>query len=195
MSREAYHEYFQGYMEVTQTDQKGIERIKRVYVADYHRAEISDAGWKCGKIISFLCWLGAVLLFMISAVKNLPCNTTVYAGVTQSLTALALLLWSFTMGEYLLTGRNLTVSKFRTVHEVLVKRSMAGAICLALCAAAVLAGMMIQRDTEIVNGMSVVTGHLAGAFLCFFAGNLEKRRTYVRIENSAAVPEDSVMIR
>ena len=195
MSREAYHEYFQGYMEVVEQDKKGIERIKRVYVGDYYRAEMSDEEWKRNKFLYLVCWLSAVLLFVISACKNLPCNMTLYAGLTQSLTVLPLLVWSFTVGEYLLSGRNLTIGKFQAVHDAMVKRSMAGAFFLGLCTIAVLAGMIIQRDTEIGKGMGIIFGYLAGALLCFLTGILEKRRVYMRVENPVEVPKDSIMIR
>ena len=195
MSREAYHEYFQGYMEVVEQNKKGIERIKRVYVADYYRAEMSNEEWRRSKVLYLVCCLGAVLLFVISAWQNLPCNKTLYAGLTQSLTVLPLLVWSFTIGEYLLSARNLTIGKFQAVHDAMVKRSMAGTVFLGLCIIAVLAGMILQRDTAIWKEMGVIIGYLAGALLCFLTGILEKRRGYIRVENPVEAPEDSIMIR
>ena len=195
MSREAYHEYFQGHMEVLEKDKRGIERIKRVYVADYYRAKTSDKGWKYGKVFYLICWLGAALLFMISAGKNLPCNLTIYAGLTQALAGLSMLIWSFTMGECLLSERDLTIGKFQAVHDVMVKRSMAGAFFLGLCTVAALVGVIIQRSTDLGKEIGVVIGYLAAALLCLFAGIWEKRRVYVQMKNPVELPEGSIMIR
>ena len=195
MSKEAYHEYFQGYMEVMEEDKKGTERIKRVYVADFYQAELSDREWRCSKVICLICWLAVLPLFVVSARQNLPCNTTLYAGVTQSFTVLPLLLWSFTVGEYLLSKRNLTIGKFPAVHDAMIKRSIACAVFIGLCTAAVVYGMIAGGDTEIGKGVWVIVSYLICIVLCLFTGILENRRVYVRVENQTEVPEDSVMIR
>ncbi len=195
MSRDSYHEYFDGYMELSEVDKKGRERLKRVYIADYYQSVLSEDGWKRMKMLCTGLWMGDIMIYIFASVQNQPCNTADFVDIAQMLCFLPLLLWSFTACEYLVSPRKLTIGKFRSIHEPFIRRAYASAVFEGILAATVLANVAARADLRTTGSLGILFLYAAGALMAAWIGRQEQGQKYNLVENDIQPPENGILIR
>lgn len=180
-----FHKYFEGYSEYTETDSKGKPHIKRVYTGVYHSQLLSDSRRKQVKLIYCLLSVLAVVLFFYSATRGISGSAAVWLSVCEAVTVLGLawMLWS--LFNYVIAGKNMTLDDYRSVSALKKSSRFAAA---ALTASAIVALFFITEN------LACMAAFLAAALFCFGIGFIEKRISYKSFLSDQEAPSQSNQI-
>lgn len=141
--------------------------------------------------MEILTW---ILVYVFAATRNLPCNTAKFMDIAQILCFLPFLLWSYTVCEYLISARNLTIGEFGATHGPMIKRAFACAFFEGLSANIVLVNMLVRNNLRTVDSVGIFMLYAFSALLSVLVGMCEKRQKYIRLENKEQRPEQSILI-
>lgn len=109
-----YQKFFEGYDEITVPKKDGNGyRIRRLYKGEYYRQDLSAGRWIFLKIIYSLLFLISFGIFTNAALSSTPANSVWYVTIFQSLDVI-FYLWSFSvLCSYVVSARNMTISKYK----------------------------------------------------------------------------------
>ncbi|MDO4284398.1 MAG: hypothetical protein Q4C60_03590 [Eubacteriales bacterium] len=142
----AYRNFFEGYEEVAvpRGNGRGV-RIERIYRGSYYVQEGSDHVWLRRKVLCLLLYLASFLCFAAAAWPSYAGNTAAYTVLAQAVAAL-LYLWLFTVVcSYIVSGRRMTVSKYKRAVLPMTNAAAAVSFVLLLTAAMQVVYCVINR--------------------------------------------------
>lgn len=191
----AYHRFFDGWTEVPELDEKGRVHIRRVYIGEYYKAELSDKAWKLRKLWYALLLLAAIGFYILAASLDVSGNTVRYAVFPQvlSLFGLIFLVW-FYIGR-LAAPRILTRGERRDTARNLKTAALIEIWFLGISALCMLIQGILQGEARAL--WSVAAFLIAGA-LVYVVWYLEENTDYEWIANPEkdtegfAIQEESI---
>lgn len=187
----AYHRFFEGYTEITvlNPDGKG-SRIQRIYTGNYYRQDLTKSQRILLRLLYVALYLGAVYLFVSSAVLPLTSNSTWYVVLTQ-VVSIPFLFWILIVFFfYLPAGLDLTIHDYRSSSLSLQKATLYAAISLGLVALATLIFVLLNRPDEPLLELLCAAKYLAGGLLVFVMNRAEKKVNYLIIPSQNKLPGD-----
>jgi len=191
----AYHRFFEGYAEVNIPTKNGKgAQIKRIYIGDYYRQELTKSRRVVFRILFAVLFLFITYLFISSAIIPLKSNTTWYVVLPQA-GSILFLAWAFiALCSYLPSGRDLTIDGYRSSSLALKKATLGVAIGLGLSAIVTLVFMGLNQSNQMMAELLCAGRYLLGGFLALSINRIENRTKYVIIPSEHRPPENGAEI-
>jgi archaellum biogenesis protein FlaJ (TadC family) len=187
----AYHRFFEGYSEITVPEPNGKGyRIQRIYTGNYYRQDLMKSRRTLLRILYVALFLGAVYLFVSSAVLPLASNSTWYVVLPQ-VVSIPFLFWILIAFFYYLPAkRDLTINGYRSSSLALQKATLGAAVSLGIAAFATLVFVQLNLSGEHSGELLCAVKYLAGGLLALSMNRIEKKVNYLIIPSQNKLPVD-----
>lgn len=191
-----YHKYFEGYVERHITDEKGKVRIERIYAGDTYRHKLSTAQWVGLKLLYIAMFLASVVLYVFTISRHMAGYTLWYIKLAQALGVLILLLLLYTVFNYTIAKRNLTIYGYKESSGDLKLRTLFAAVGSALPILAQLVHIAVSFDAATLGDelLSILGCALSSLILLAIRFIEDKVIKYDKIPCTGDVPSDAVSI-
>lgn len=194
-----YHKYFAGYAEYYDVtiDKKGkkVAKLKRLYVSDYYKMDVSDNQWILRRALYVLLFFFSLAIFLLCASRNVPVNMEWYVAIMCFASVITYFLLFFNLFPFLITPRIMKEFEYRSTTEGVVRYSLAGAVANIFEAASALAYLILNYRSFCWSSVFVMIGFVVSAAMLYAINRLELATDYVTVENSAQAPDNSVVIK
>ncbi len=187
-----YHQYFDGYSEYRETDEKGKTRIRRVYTGIYHTAKVSDAARRGIHASYIVLWLLSAGLYFFLSTREVESNVVWYTAVAEALAIFGLVWVLWSLGNYLAAGKNMTQDGFRYT-SALCRASACACAAQLLTAAATIAHAVLGTD-QMGKELLIAAGFAICAVCALGIRLIEQRIPYDSFLSDAKVPDDANQI-
>lgn len=186
----SYHRYFEGFSERKVWDEKKKRfRVERYYSGEYYQAQISDEERKRLKQEFLAGYIGAILLFLIAATRNVPGNASLIT-VIPTLVILVCLIWQISPLVGYLRGPKLLIARQYREKNNFTYLNMGLACAFLACALAHLCCIVLYRSYGNMVQWLVAAAHVLDAILFFRLYSREKQVAYIKVANEAKIPAD-----
>ena len=192
----AYHRFFEGYSEysVMNANGKGTS-IQRIYTGNYYRQDLTRGRRILLRAAYLWLFLGALYLFVSSAIQPLASNSTWFVVLPQAV-SIPLLFWMvIAFITYMPAGRDMTIDDYRSSSLALKKASLFSAISLGATALATLIFMALNPSDQPLAELLCAAKFLAGGLFVFSIDQVERRLHYLVIPSPNKPPEDAYEIK
>ena len=190
----AYHRYFENYAEKEVLSPDGGSTILRVYVGNYYRAELPDHVLRARKRGVGLGYFGILAGFLIGG-RLAKVSAVSWVAIATMPALIAVLFLAFPVFSYLKAPREMEIREYRDSSINLISGSLASAICLAVCFAATLAGVLIFPDFSLTQNLPSLALYFLAMICAFLIFALEKRTVYLELPPRQERPAESSPIR
>lgn len=190
----AYHRYFENYAEKEILSPDGGSTILRVYVGNYYRAELSDHALRVRKRSVGLGYFGILASFLIGGLLA-KVSAVSWVAIATMPALIAVLFLAFPVFSYLTVPREMEIREYRDSSINLISGSLAAAICLAVCFAATLVGVLISPDFSLPQNLTSLVLYFLAMVCAFLIFALEKRTAYRKLPPRQERPAESSPIR
>ncbi len=182
-----YHRYFEGWTEIPETAPSGKVRIKRLYTAEYYKADMSRNQRMAHKAVIGLLALLSVILYVRAALMGLESNMVWYVVVPQVLALCGFIFLVWFLVSKLTSPVLLKIREYREGTKNLKLAGLLQAVFLAITAVNTILHFLLCGG-EVGEVFSAVLFLLAGAAACgIFL--LERKVKYIRVSNENAAME------
>ncbi len=181
-----YHRHFEGYKEYYDTNEKGKEKIKRVYVGNYYRADLSTTKKILLRLGYIALYAFSVFLYLNTALCGSEINLMWYSIIPQALLVPCYVWLGYSMIYYTFTFHDMTIGDFRTCSNGVRKSAFAAFVLYCLWALCVIV-FMLSYPAFGFQGYYLLQVIFGGG-ACFAIAAIENRIPYVTIENTISSP-------
>ncbi len=182
-----YHRYFEDFMEIQKTDEKGKQHIERVYVGQYYSHE-DQKKWKllkCAYAVLYLIALASFFwansLYIMSANYKLI-ELPVFIGTVM------LLFYGCVLISFISRGKEMTIWEYKSGPRRVVSISKWCVIVLLVKILASLIFMVIVRGWELKGELMNIAGVLVSALAIGAINRIESKQHYNARTSEAAMP-------
>lgn len=189
----AYHRHFEGYAEVEDANEKGKTIIRRVYVGNYYRLDLSQKK----RVLLRLAYLGLLLLigssFGLAASRPVGANSTWYLAIAQMLTLCSLGATAISLLAHCTAPREMTIGDWKASSKKLRRNALLSALLLELTAFLTGGYLLFTRENWAVHLLCIGL-YAAAGLLAVLLNRLEANAPYAIRSSQAQMPEDSAYI-
>lgn len=190
----SYHRYFENYAEKEVLKPGGGYEIRRVYVGNYYKADLTDSENRRNKLAIFILCLFTLTGYFAGGLLSAVSATAVVAIATMP-ALIADLFLAVSVFYRLVAPREMEIRQYRDSSQVLVRRALVSAVCLGLCLAATAAGCLAIPGYPLAKHMPSLVLY-ALAFACaVLIYLLEKHTAYRKLPPRQERPSESSPIR
>lgn len=182
-----YHRYFEGWTEIPETGPSGKVRIKRVYTAEYYKADMSRNERMAHKTVLTLLALLSILLYCSASFMELESNLVWYVVLPQVMALCGFIFLVWFLVSKLTSPVLLKIREYREGAKNLKLAGLVQSVLLALTAMNSILHL-IASGGDLFELLAAVLLLLAGA-AAFGIFLLEKKVKYIRISNENAAME------
>lgn len=188
---ESYHSFFEGYSEcrVPRKNGKGT-KIKRIYIREYYQQNLPAGKQVILRISYFVLYLLAVFCFVFSSSLNTAANSTWYSAIAQCLSAITCVTLFIVLLLYLFSCRRLTIGQYRSSSIAFQKNTFWAALAYFFHMTANGIYMLSHYSLMIIDDWLNLFALAAGTLILFGMNRIEKKITYITLENNNQGFED-----
>lgn len=186
-----YHAYFDGYVERKVWNiKKQKEVIDRVYVENYYYRDLTKRQRALNIALYYALCIGGLMLFVWGSQQRIDAQVKyIYLPGAAVLVAEVALLWA--LANYSAAPAKLTIWEYRAGSRRLIQVSFVAACCIAAQAVVLLVYVLVVREGgSPCTRVCCILGNLFSAGATFGIYLLEKRATYIQIENENGYLKD-----
>lgn len=147
----SYHRHWSGYTEQVIRDERGRQRIKRVYTGATYIQDLPPAKKLALRAAHTLCCAGSAALFISSATLREGSNRVRLVELITFLSLCALLMLGVHLAIYLFSPQRMTINRYRTGPIRLTQWSFVAALSLVVQTLALALGAL-QGDAGFTPG-------------------------------------------
>lgn len=182
-----YHRYFEGWTEIPETAPSGKVRIKRVYTAEYYKADMNRNQRMAHKAVISLLVLLSVILYVRAALMGLESNMVWYVVVPQVLALCGFIFLMWFLVSKITSPVLLKIREYREGTKNLKLAGLVQAVLLALTAMNTIFHLIFSGG-DLYELLAAVLFLLAGA-AAFGVYLMEKNVKYLRVSNENGAME------
>lgn len=190
----SYHRYFENYAEKEVPTPGGGYTIQRVYVGKYYRVDLTDRQLRRQKItiliLALLTLVGYGAGALMSRVSSVP-----FVAVATMPPLIAGIYLAVAVFYRLTVPREMEIRSYRDSSEDLMTRSLAMAICMAVCFGATLSGSLLVPGYSLGDTLPALACYLVSLLAAWGLRRTESNTPYVTLDPRQERPEASSPIR
>ena len=190
----AYHREFEGYAERRVTNDKGHEKLERIYVGNYYELEAPKGRRMFLKLSHIVFCLGAVVFFLMGATAPVAANFSRLTTFFQAVEVLALAWLLIICIRNLLTPTRMRVRQYKDSSCAVLLWTRVAAICAGVCGLLTLGFTLIHAQESLGTGLLCVLYHALAAALVFLSYYIESQQNYRVIPSEVEITEDMTVL-
>lgn len=182
-----YHNYFRGYTEVRQVNEKGHVVIQRFYTKPWKVSGLSARNYWLIRLLYVLLTAASVVLYVTAMTQNVPGNRHWVVAIPGMPAVIILFLQVVTVIQYLTVPKKMTRWDYESSTKHIRRATLAATIVQAVTALALIGFVFVSRQ-EIVQTLLCVVADLIAAGCSAVIFLVERKVPYQEIPNDTKVP-------
>ena len=182
-----YHNYFRGYTEVRQVNEKGRVVIERYYTKPWKVSALSPRNYWLLRLLYVLLTVASVALYLTAMVQDVPGNRHWVVAIPGMPAVIVLFLQAVTVVQYLTVPKKMTLWDHVSSTKHIKRAALAAAIIQGVTALALLSFALVSGQ-EIGHTLVCVLADLIAAGCSATIFFVERKVPYTEIPNDTKLP-------
>ena len=182
-----YHNYFRGYTEVRQINEKGRIVIQRYYTKPWKVSGLSAHVYWLVRLLYVLLTTASIVLYIAAMTQNVPGNSHWVVAIPGMPVIIVLFLQVVTVIQYLTVPKKMTLWDHESSTKHIRRAALAATIFQALTAVTLL-GFVLVTKQEIARSLLCVAADIVAAGCSAVIYFVERKVPYQEIPNDIKLP-------
>ena len=189
----AYHNYFEGYAEFVENDDKGRRKIRRVYVWSYYSLDKDLKGTRAVRIIETILFVLSAGLYIFFGLQDHPVNSVWYVNLLQAVSFALFVFSGKALANCLLHSR-MTIHEYKIGPGAMEKVPIWNAVSIAVTAVAQAAAGVFSTPEGSGFPLIILIGTAVSSGLMFGLYFFERAQKYTTVPNENHVEDPAAVV-